>query len=102
MHQMPMPSAKLPPAIFLNGFSECEIWLTISRAVNDATMAILIGLMVGSLRKIWPWKFYETNVWPNLFSLYDLLALCFVLLGVLMVFVLEKKSKIYISENLRN
>ncbi len=68
---------------------------------HDPTMAILIGLMVGSLRKIWPWKatlttFFDShgrevpglqvNVLPPSFNSEVVLALFVMLLGFLTVY----------------
>ena len=70
---------------------------------HDLTMAILIGLMLGSLRKIWPWKetlttFFdsagreiaalEVNRLPGSFSGEVILALLFMFLGFLVIFAL--------------
>lgn len=41
-------------AIGLVSFAQVLGWLF--KRYHDMTMAILIGLMLGSLRKIWPWK----------------------------------------------
>lgn len=41
-------------AIGLISFAQILGWLF--KRYHDMTMAVLIGLMVGSLRKIWPWK----------------------------------------------
>lgn len=40
-------------AIGLGGFSKLLNWLLTHR--HDATMAVLLGLMLGSLRAVWPW-----------------------------------------------
>ena len=38
----------------LGAFSKLLSWLLDQR--HDATMAVLVGLMVGSLRRLWPWQ----------------------------------------------
>lgn len=45
-------------------FSQVLGWLF--RKYHDPTVAILTGLMIGSLRKIWPWKVGEMNTLPVL------------------------------------
>jgi putative membrane protein len=44
----------LGAAVGLAGFSVLLNWLLKHR--HDATMAVLVGLMVGSLRALWPWQ----------------------------------------------
>ena len=44
----------LGAAIGIVSFAQILGWLF--KRYHDATVAVLIGLMVGSLRKIWPWK----------------------------------------------
>nr|WP_290669400.1 DUF368 domain-containing protein [Ardenticatena sp.] len=44
----------LGAAVGLVSFAQILGWLF--KRYHDATVAVLIGLMVGSLRKIWPWK----------------------------------------------
>ena len=71
---------------------------------HDLTMAILIGLMLGSLRKIWPWKqtlttlsdihkskslVLQVNTLPSSFDSEFFLALLFMLLGFLVILGLD-------------
>jgi putative membrane protein len=71
---------------------------------HDLTMAILIGLMLGSLRRIWPWKETLTalldshgkeippvqiNVLPPSFNSEVGLALLLMFVGFLVVFSLD-------------
>lgn len=44
-------------------FSQVLGWLF--ARYHDTTVALLAGLMIGSLRKIWPWKEFDINVWPS-------------------------------------
>jgi len=77
-------------------------WLL--RRYHDLTMAILIGLMLGSLRRIWPWKetlttfldshgkevsAFQINTLPPSFNIEVGLALLFMFLGFLVVFSLS-------------
>lgn len=47
-------------AIGLAGFTVLLNWLLKTR--HDATMAVLVGLMLGSLRALWPWMSAEAGV----------------------------------------
>jgi putative membrane protein len=73
-------------------------WLL--KAYHDVTMAILIGLMLGSLRRIWPWKetlssvsdsygrevaALQVNILPGSFNEEVVCALLCMLLGVLVI-----------------
>jgi len=72
---------------------------------HDVTVALLIGLMVGSLRKIWPWKevlafitdrhgaiipTVEANVLPAVFGSEVLIALGLAVVGFVLVLVLDR------------
>ncbi len=71
---------------------------------HDVTVAVLIGLMVGSLRKIWPWKetlqtvtdrhgveipVVQVNILPPAWSSDVAFALMFAILGFALVFALD-------------
>jgi putative membrane protein len=45
-------------------FSQVLGWLFAK--YHDRTVALLTGLMIGSLRKIWPWKVEDTNILPDI------------------------------------
>ncbi|MCS6910224.1 MAG: DUF368 domain-containing protein [Anaerolineales bacterium] len=73
-------------------------WLL--RHYHDPTVAVLAGFMLGSLRKVWPWKetlvngvdshfAHEVNVLPSAFSPEVGLALALLLLGVALVWGIE-------------
>jgi putative membrane protein len=77
-------------------------WLL--KRCHDLTMAILIGLMLGSLRKIWPWKetlttfidsqgkeipALQINILPPSFNSEVGLALLLMLVGILVVLSLD-------------
>jgi putative membrane protein len=81
-------------------------WLL--RRYHDLTMAILIGLMVGSLRKIWPWKetvttfldshgkevaALQVNVLPPSFNSEVGLALLLMFFGFLIVFCMNLMAR---------
>jgi putative membrane protein len=70
----------------------------------DFTMAVLTGFMLGSLRKIWPWKrslqsmtdsygnvivTAQVNILPSQWSTEVMLALCLAVLGFLIVFFMD-------------
>ncbi len=91
-------------------FAQVLGWLF--RRYHDGTVAVLIGLMVGSLRKVWPWKFdadwlrdsagefvlsdghrivtEQHNILPNGGTGELVLAIVIALAGVLLVLVLER------------
>ncbi|PIR54548.1 DUF368 domain-containing protein [Candidatus Peregrinibacteria bacterium CG10_big_fil_rev_8_21_14_0_10_42_8] len=67
-------------------FSQILGWLFAK--YHDRTVAFLTGLMIGSLRKIWPWKVEDMNVIPSLDSTtWELIGLMFV--GCILVVVIE-------------
>lgn len=45
-------------------FSRFLTWLFAKH--HDITVAALTGFMLGSLRKIWPWKMEEANIFPEI------------------------------------
>ena len=79
---------------------------------HDATIALLAGLMIGSLRKVWPWKnitdcitdthqkalqTLSTNFIPDYWSKEVVIALCLSIVGFLSVLLLDflsEKTKI--------
>ena len=67
-------------------FSQILGWLF--ARYHDLTVALLTGLMIGSLRKIWPWKEGPNNILPQLqgetLSVLGLMAL-----GCMLVIVIE-------------
>ena len=73
----------------LISFAQILGWLL--KKYHDLTMAILIGLMCGSLRKIWPWKetVTQSNVIPSSFTIEVGCALLFMLIGILVVWGLD-------------
>jgi len=75
---------------------------------HDATIALLSGLMIGSLRKVWPWKkaakcltdthhmanqMHDINFIPNCWSKEVSIALCFAITGFLAVLIIDFMSK---------
>ena len=64
-------------------------WLL--KRYHDLTMAVLIGLMLGSLRKVWPWKETLTtlNILPPGIDIEVGLALFLMFFGFLVVFILN-------------
>lgn len=71
---------------------------------HDLTIAVLTGLMLGSLRKVWPWKraltsltdsdgnltvLSQANILPSCWNTEVTAALCLALLGFLVVFTLN-------------
>ena len=95
-------------AVGLITLSQVLGWLF--RRYHDLTVAVLAGFMLGSLRKIWPWKqvvetyidrhgaevpLIERNVLPALsvdggFNLYLLAAIGLMTIGILVVLIIEQ------------
>lgn len=83
-------------------FAQVLSWLF--KRYHDVTVAVLIGLMVGSLRKIWPWKetlstildrhgaeipVEQINILPPAFDAQVAIALVLALVGFAVVFLLD-------------
>ena len=83
-------------------FAQLLSWLF--RRYHDGTVAVLIGLMGGSLRKIWPWKettriitdghgnpipVEQINILPSVWNAMVTLALLLAVAGFAVVFVLD-------------
>jgi putative membrane protein len=86
----------LGAAVGIVTFSNILRWLL--NHYHDLTVAILIGFMLGSLRKIWPWKEYqpisedfviETNILPTGVTPELWGALGLMLIGVVIVIGIE-------------
>ncbi|MGD2163512.1 MAG: DUF368 domain-containing protein, partial [Anaerolineales bacterium] len=69
---------------------------------HDLTIAILIGFMIGALRKVWPWKEYEhvsdafvreLNVLPTGLTLEVWAALGLMALGVLAIVAVDRVAR---------
>lgn len=65
---------------------------------HDLVVSILIGFMIGSLRKVWPWKALEpisetfvkeTNFIPAVFNGEVIIAILLMIVGVALVLVME-------------
>lgn len=83
-------------------FAQVVSWLF--KRYPSTTIATLIGLMLGSLRKLWPWKesldFIEShsapaNIWPSMsvngsFNFEVVLALLFAVLGIAAIILIER------------
>jgi len=70
----------------LIAFSQVLGWLFAK--YHDVTVALLTGLMIGSLRKIWPWKQDLTNILPN-WNRDTANILAIMLLGAAVVIIVE-------------
>tara|TARA_B100000925_G_scaffold291424_1_gene279413 strand:+ start:1538 stop:2488 length:951 start_codon:yes stop_codon:yes gene_type:complete len=74
---------------------------------HDQTMIFLVGVLIGSLKKVWPWKtvlesvvirgktkiLSEANFMPASFDTEVMIATSLALIGFLVVFFLEKASE---------
>jgi putative membrane protein len=83
-------------AIGLLTFARILRWLF--KNYHDITVSILIGLILGALRKVWPWKetmeghlgsLLERNVLPEAFTIEVALALILMGVGFSLVLVLD-------------
>lgn len=84
-------------------FARILSWLF--RHHHDISVSILAGIMLGSVRKLWPWQevvstrinshgeeipFIVKNVLPQALDISTILALFFILLGAMLVFFLDR------------
>jgi putative membrane protein len=99
---LPLIFAGIGSVVGIIGFSRVLSWLL--KRYHQATIAALVGFMVGSLWKIWPWKeFLGTrldrhedvelilgdNILPNVLTAWFWLALLLCLVGFLVVCFLD-------------
>ncbi|HAE58901.1 MAG TPA: DUF368 domain-containing protein [Anaerolineae bacterium] len=86
----------LGAAVGIITFSNILRWLLDHH--HDLTVALLLGFMLGALRKIWPWKVYEpisetfireTNILPSGLTPDVLAAIGLMILGIALVFFVE-------------
>jgi putative membrane protein len=93
-------------AVGLISFVRLLSWLF--KKYHEMTIAILVGLMLGSLRKIWPWKkdleefgrdlsetlmTSQVNMWPTRFDSEVLTAIAFMVLGLIAVISINCMAK---------
>lgn len=71
-------------------FSRFLGWLL--RDYRNATLSALTGLMVGSLRKIWPWKSEGLNALPTALNGETVLSLALAAAGVIIVLAVERAA----------
>ena len=80
--------------IGISAFVRFLSWLL--KRFNDMTVAILIGFMLGSLRKVWPWKvgndLKNANILPEMTSEFCL-ALLLAAAGFVLVLAIEYAAK---------
>lgn len=96
----------------LSLFSRILSWLLAKH--HDLTIAILIGFMAGSLRKIWPWKetlttrinshgvevpLLERNYLPDQVDISVILAVLLALVGVGIIFGINRFQKVHSSSS---
>ena len=74
---------------------------------HDLTVAVLTGFMLGSLRKIWPWKEtvdsiigeeVKVNALPSTFDTIFFVAIALMILGVVAVILLDRMAKIPVGD----
>ncbi len=61
---------------------------------NEIVISAMLGFMVGSMRKIWPFKVGEKNIIPEKFNNEVALAIVLALLGVVIIIAIELLSKL--------
>jgi len=71
-------------------------WLL--RHYHDATIAVLTGFMLGSLRRVWPWQDFTADgtlslAWPAAINGEVILAAALVMIGVGLVLLLERLAE---------
>ncbi len=88
----------------LLGFSKILKWCLDN--YKNATMAFLTGILIGTLKKVWPWKetlesviirgkvriLREANIIPSQFAFEEILAVILAVVGFLLVILLESRS----------
>jgi putative membrane protein len=94
-------------AVGLISFVRLLSWLF--KKYQEMTIAIMIGLMLGSLRKIWPWKknleglgkdgsetliTSQVNMWPNQLDSEVLTAIGFMIFGLIAVISINYMAKL--------
>lgn len=97
-------------AVGLSAFSRVLGW--IFRRYHDLTVAMLTGLMLGSLRKVWPWKetlttmmdrhgkvvpLEQINQMPPAWTPEVTAAIALCVFGLVIVLVLEKLAERHVS-----
>lgn len=74
---------------------------------HNEVMCLLVGFMLGSVKKIWPWRevisqkvvrgkvkvLEDAVIWPASFGLEELLAFGLIVFGIVLVFVIESFSQ---------
>jgi putative membrane protein len=95
---IPLSFFFLGAGIGIVAFAQVLSWLL--RRFHDLTIAVLTGLMIGSLRRVWPWKaslsdsdILDQNVFPQSFNKETITILLLILLGAIIVFALEQLTK---------
>jgi putative membrane protein len=79
--------------IGLAAFSRILIWLFDRH--HDIAVATLTGFMIGSLRKVWPWKLASENVIPMTFDNQFYIS---ILLMVVAVFLMHYLDSLHVTE----
>ena len=74
---------------------------------HDPTIAVLTGLMLGALRKVWPWKetlksmtdnyghtvpLSQINILPSTWDLQVTFSVCLMIMGFFIVFILYRMA----------
>lgn len=95
----------LGTATGLLGFSKILKWFL--DHYKNATMAFLTGILIGTLKKVWPWKetlesvmirgkeriLREANILPSQWGSEETIAVALAVVGFALVLILESRSK---------
>ena len=102
---LPLILAAAGAAFGLITFVRCLSWLL--KKYHDPTLAVLTGLMLGALRKVWPWKktletmtdghgnvliISQSNALPATWNQEVTLAVCLVIIGFFVVFIINLRA----------
>jgi putative membrane protein len=102
---LPLILAAAGAAVGLITFVRCLSWLL--KKYHDPTLAVLTGLMLGALRKVWPWKktletmtdghgnvliISQSNALPATWNQEVTLAVCLVIIGFFVVFIINLRA----------
>ena len=106
MEIMPLIIFELGTLTGILGFSRILNWLF--TRYHNLTISVLIGFLIGSLNKIWPWKItiewytdrhqelqpmLQKNVLPDQMDLGFWISMVMALVGFLLVYIMERMSR---------
>ncbi len=78
-------------------FSRLVSWFL--RHYHDLTLSLLLGIMCGSLRKIWPWKESDVNVFPVSMDMEFWLVIFLSIVGFSLVLFMDRLSDFNLNKS---